>query len=134
MSEAQEKRQELRKILKKKILERVLSNDTQDSVHALVNLNKKLVRMREMRDIPDDHAQELALIREEEIQETRLMKLLSEHGISGYSVKEPRSIKQLNLLERLSGESRNKWSIRNDDELKQILALLHAPMPSGAIN
>lgn len=134
MSETQEKRQELRKTLKRKLLDRVLSNDSNDSVHALVALNNKLARMRAMREIPDDHARELALIRQEEDYVRELSKALDAQGISGeFNVREPRAIRQLNLLERMRGHEGQRWSARQDD-LGQIMNLLHTPSPSGAIN
>ena len=51
MQEEQTKRKELRKTLKKKVLNRVLSPDFNDNVHAIVAQNAMMSRMRDMGSI-----------------------------------------------------------------------------------
>lgn len=111
MQEEQIKRKELRKTLKKKVLNRVLSPDFNDNVHAIVAQNAMMSRMRDMRDIPEDHKQEVDEIRQSHMLVEMLRGRLVQMGLPADLIQdEPRAVKQLNLLERHKRGEAYKWT------------------------
>lgn len=129
------RRQELRKTLKKKTLYRVLSTESEATVHSIINQNAMFAQMRHLRnDIPEEHRKEIALIKQEQMLIDMLCRKFNELGLS-IDILEPvpRAIKQLNLLEKLEGNSRQQWSY-NGYNLDDLLSLVHIAPASMTIH
>jgi|GEM_PF-2627888 len=115
MQEEQSKRKELRKSLKKKALNRVLSPEFNDSIHNVVAQNAMLNRMKMMRDVPEDHRKEINKIHQIQLLHEMLRGRLVKMGLSPDLIQEePRSVKQLNLIERMRGHDFDRWTAGPD--------------------
>lgn len=111
MDEERHKRKELRKTLKKKVLDRLMSAEPGTTIHTIVNQNAMFCRMRHMRDIPMDHRDELDLIKQEEVLYSLLKDRFNALGLDLDAISpQPRAVKQLNLIEKLRGGPQRQWS------------------------
>jgi predicted AlkP superfamily phosphohydrolase/phosphomutase len=104
MPDYRKKRQELRKVLKRKALDRLSQPDSECTVHTIISQNEMFSRMRQMRqDIPDDHKSLIKSIRE----------TIELHGDL------PRAVMQLNALERLHGNTVS-WLTKSSSDFAQM--------------
>ena len=115
MQEEQKKRKELRKSLKKKVMDRVLSPEFNDNIHDVVAQNAMLFRMKSLREIPENHKKEVSEIKQNQLLIEMLRGRLSRMGLPIDLIQEePRAIKQLNLIERMKSEAKyefiRKWT------------------------
>ena len=129
------RRQELRKTLKKKKLEQVLSGESGQTVHAIINQNAMMAQMRRLRrHIPEDHKVEIAYIRQEKLLLEMLSRKFAELGIPLEMLAPlPRAIKQLNLLERLTQDRPTNWAY-NGYNLDDLLSLINIFPQSDTIH
>jgi len=112
MSETDDRKHYLKKILKRRVLDRVLSPDFNDSADTIVSLNALLCRLRDMQNLPEDHKAEIDDMRREEALYARLEEKRQELRLEGPVPREPRAIRQLNLIEKLRSPDgpRHRWT------------------------
>lgn len=71
------RKQELRKTIKTRVLERIGCTNAQETIHTSIAINEMFVRMRDMQDIPEDHKNDLRTIDDTEFRAVRAANLLA---------------------------------------------------------
>ena len=77
MSQSQNRRRNLRKRLKHRMLARVTSEAYADTINNAIAMNEMIANMREMRNIPDNHHQALNEIDDTEFRAVRAANILA---------------------------------------------------------